>query len=87
MHSQSVTFCRRRSAVSLLGGGGEISAAEVSIVLLKTGSAEKRFLATCKHAYLKNPDLFNSMLHLGFFYHFSLPSDRRLYWLLSDPHS
>ncbi len=32
-----LTFCRWRSAVSLFGEGGEITAAEVSIVLLQTG--------------------------------------------------
>ncbi len=46
MQSQCVTFCRWRSAASLLGEGGEISAAEVSVVLLQTGSVEKCFLGT-----------------------------------------
>ncbi len=76
MHSQSLTFCRWRSAVSLLG---EIAVAEVSLVLLQTGSTEKWFLATNINAHL-NQYLLICTLNLGFFYSFSLSPDSRLFW-------
>ncbi len=66
MHSQSMTFCRRRSAVSLLGEGREIAAQEVSVVLLQTESAEKWFIATYVNVYRKNQYPLNCMLNLEF---------------------
>ncbi len=53
MHSECISFCGWRSAVSLLGEGGEIAVQEVSIVLLQMESAKKRFLATYLSAHLK----------------------------------
>ncbi len=63
--------------MSLLGEEGETSAAELSIVLLQTGSAKKtqnkHFLATFTNAYLKKINMHS----IVFFHRFSLLSDSR----------
>ncbi len=78
MHSQSITFCRWRSVVPLLEEGGEITAAEISTVLLQT-SAAKCFLATYINAYLKKQYHFNCTLKLVFFHSFFFTGGH-LFW-------
>ncbi len=53
----------------------EITAPDISTVVLQTGWAGKCFLATFAHASLKNQYQFDCMLNLGFSHHFSLPPD------------
>ncbi len=48
-------------------------------ILLQTESAEKQFLHTYINAYLKNQYLFDCLWNLGFFHHFSLLPDSRLF--------
>ena len=56
--------------------GGDVTASEVSIILLKIGPAEKGLFTTYINAYLTNKNPFNCTPNVGFCHCFSLSQDK-----------
>ncbi len=81
MHSQSVTFCRWRSAVLVLGeAGGNHCTRSQRRTAADVVSRKTFFSHLYKCLPKKNQCPFNCTLNLGFFPCFNLPSDSHSFW-------
>ncbi len=76
MHSQSITLCRWRPAVSLLGEGGRKFCIERQHCTAADGASRMTILATNAYQYSSN---FTS--NLEFFHCFSLPLDNPIHYI------